>query len=493
MRGTSEALNLEVLRDFTKRALKRAGADNVDSAWVLNSADDRSVARFLTQYVDERDPGDTVKPPEDPVIGGGWTPPPPPPPPAEKLPSNVLLVVQKEAALLEGRAVVNEVALYDPTLFAGDLSGHIAWIDLGGGRPARALGVFGHRLSTDYVVRLAPDEVDASSLYGQSNSNVLGDVQILGKLTFDGLPLIPPGFEVVLSGPAPSAYGVSQPATPTQGNHWKRKRVDMHARPTAARSPVTPEVKPDVIERSLYEISVVLAASVIDVHEGPNYTEPWWHIANYFVEQLGEAAPLVQTALDATINNANQAGLPIFDSRSSLVDVEFIKRLVKQLRCRESARRFDDIRAAWERLARNEPALKVSMDRLLRKYAAEHKAYISAAALEVFGIKGQAQEIIDRDRLYIEGKPKIESADPPTTNRPYEIDFQTLCQASALFVANALMVYTPVVVSLERTVGRINSCLEQAVRAAKDPARRGQIATALEVGRALRAQLRSGL
>ena len=495
MRGTSEALNLEVLRDFTKRALKRAGADSVDSAWVLNSADDRSVARFLTQYVDERDAGDTVKPPEvAPVIGGGWTPPPPPPPQAEKLPSNVLLVVQKEAALLEGRAVVNEVALYDPTLFGGDLSGHIAWIDLGGGKPARALGVFGHRLSTDYVVRLAPDEVDASSLYGQSNSNVLGDVQILGKLTFDGLPLIPPGFEVVLSGPAPSMYGGSQPATPTQGHHWKRKRVDMHARPTAARSPVTPEVKPDVIERSLYEISVVLAASVIDVHEGPNFTEPWRHIASYFVEQLGEAAPLVRTALDATISNANKAGLPIdaFDLGSSPVDVEFIKRLVKQLRCRESARRFDDIRAAWERLGRNEPALKVSMDRLLRKYAAEHKAYISAAALEVFGIK-------------LDGPPPP----PPTTGavvplvpvgpvgggsasvRLYEQEFAGLKSMAYLYVPERVMLYNPNPAVLIYTVDDIISRLKNAHLTTPDSelVRRADIASVLEVAQALRARL----
>ncbi len=141
MRGTSEALNLEVLRDFTKRALKRAGADSVDSAWVLNSADDRSVARFLKQHVDGGDEADTVKPPVvPPVTGGGWTPPPPPQP--EKLPSNVLLVVQKETAPFEGKAVINEVALYDPTLFAGDLSGHIAWIDLGA-RSIRAPLVYG--------------------------------------------------------------------------------------------------------------------------------------------------------------------------------------------------------------------------------------------------------------------------------------------------------------------------------------------------------------
>ena len=496
MRGTSEALNLEVLRDFTKRALKRAGADSVDSAWVLNSADDRSVARFLTQYVDERDAGDTVKPPEvPPVTGGGWTPPPPPPPQAEKLPSNVLLVVQKEAALLEGRAVVNEVALYDPTLFAGDLSGHIAWIDLGGGKPARALGVFGHRLSTDYVVRLAPDEVDASSLYGQSNSNVLGDVQILGKLTFDGLPLIPPGFEVVLSGPAPSMYGGSQPATPTQGHHWKRKRVDMHARPTAARSPVTPEVKPDVIERSLYEISVVLAASVIDVHEGPNFTEPWRHIASYFVEQLGEAAPLVRTALDATISNANKAGLPIdaFDLGSSPVDVEFIKRLVKQLRCRESARRFDDIRAAWERLGRNEPALKVSMDRLLRKYAAEHKAYISAAALGVFGIK-------------LDGPPPVGPVGPvepvepvgpvgpvgggTTPARLFEPEFIRLRSMACPYVPNSVMLYTPNPAALKNTVGDVISRLQNA-HLTPDLLRRAQIALVLEEAQALRAQLQA--
>ena len=147
MRGTSEALNLELLRDFTKRALERAGADNVDTAWVLNSEEDRSVARFLKQHVGERQPD--LEPERERERGpggngtgtgqGGQQP--------ERLPSNVLLVVQKETAPFEGRAVINEVALYDPTLFPGDLSGHIAWIDLGGGRPARALGVFGHRLS----------------------------------------------------------------------------------------------------------------------------------------------------------------------------------------------------------------------------------------------------------------------------------------------------------------------------------------------------------
>ena len=500
MRGTSEALNLELLRDFTKRALKRAGADNVDSAWVLNSADDRSVARFLKQHVDGGDEGDTVKPPVvPPVTGGGWTPPPPPQP--EKLPSNVLLGVQKETALFEGKAVVNEVALYDPTLFAGDLSGHIAWIDLGGGKPARALGVFGHRLSTDYVVRLGAEEVDAASLYGQTNSNVLGDVQILGKLTFDGLPLIPPGFEVVLSGPAPSMFGGSQPATPTQGHHWKRKRVDMHARPTAARSPVTPEVKPDVIERSLYEISVVLAASVIDVHEGPNFTEPWRHIASYFVEQLGEAAPLVRTALDATISNANKAGLPIdaFDLGSSPVDVEFIKRLVKQLRCRESVRRFDDIRAAWERLGRNEPALKVSMDRLLRKYAAEHKAYISAAALEVFGIKldgppppppptGAVVPLVPLVPIGPVGPVGGGSA----SVRPYEQEFTGLKSMAYLYVPERVMLYTPNRAALMNTVDDMISRLQNA-HLTPDLLRRAQIASVLEAAQALRARLQSGL
>jgi hypothetical protein len=139
------------------------------------------------------------------------------------------------------------------------------------------------------------------------------------------------------------------------------------------------------------------------------------------------------------------------------------------------------------------------MDRLLRKYAAEHKAYISAAALEVFGIKldgppppppptGAVVPLVPLVPIGPVGPVGGGSA----SVRPYEQEFTGLKSMAYLYVPERVMLYTPNRAALMNTVDDMISRLQNA-HLTPDLLRRAQIASVLEAAQALRARLQSGL
>jgi hypothetical protein len=359
------------------------------------SAEDRAIFAILVEIVgaESGDVGgkDSTGTPTGPGGSGGGPGNDVPPPPAPKPTlSNVWLVpgTQQQPERVEGKdiPVFGSLRIVDPTMSAADVEGAYAWIDIGGGDAARAMGVFGFELTGIYmeplrVVQKAVKELDASG------SPIIGFVNQLADLTFDGLAKLASGFKVVLSRPkSPSVY------EPMGGDSARLLRGDLLCSPialdrdrifapTPARQPPAP-VSEELIERSLLEISMFIAAVGLDAKPIPQVVgavsgqygltdsasaEAWLGMVRFFREQLGRGLVEVRDEIVSRSQKAAGSGLVAAQApfADSILDEQFIRLLVQQFCCRADELRYVDAAGAWQRM---DPSLKSAMERLVRRF-----------------------------------------------------------------------------------------------------------------------------
>jgi hypothetical protein len=394
-----------------------------DSGWNpirdQGSADDRAIFAILVEIVgaESGDAGgkeSTGVRPGPGGTGGGPGPdggPGPVPPPTAPKPSlsNVWLVpgTRQQSERVEGKdvPVFGSLRIVDPTMSTADVEGAYAWIDIGGGDAARAMGVFGFELTEIYkeplrVVQKAVNELDASG------SPIIGFVNQLADLTFDGLAKLANGFKVVLSRPKPpSLY------EPMGGDSARLSLGELLCSPialdrdrifapTPARQPPAP-VKEDVIERSLLEISMFIAAVGVDAKPMPQVVgsaygqygvagsaapEAWLGIVRFFREQLGRGLGEVKDEIVARSQKAAGSGLVAAQApfADSILDEQFIRLLVQQFCCRADELRYLDAASAWQRM---DPSLKSAMERLVRRFDERNPNILNRESLKKhFGI-----------------------------------------------------------------------------------------------------------
>ena len=384
-----------------------------------SAADDRAIFAILVEIVgaDSGDAGGKESTGTRPGPGGtgggpgpdgGRGPVPPPPAPKPSL-SNVWLVpgTRQQSERVEGKdvPVFGSLRIVDPTMSTADVEGAYAWIDIGGGDAARAMGVFGFELTEIYkeplrVVQKAVNELDASG------SPIIGFVNQLADLTFDGLAKLANGFKVVLSRPKPpslyeSMGGDSARLSPGEllcsPIALDRDRIFA---PTPARQPPAP-VKEDVIERSLLEISMFIAAVGVDAKPMPQVVgsaygqygvvgsaapEAWLGIVRFFREQLGRGLGEVKDEIVARSQKAAGSGLVAAQApfADSILDEQFIRLLVQQFCCRADELRYVDAASAWQRM---DPSLKSAMERLVRRFDERNPNILNRESLKKhFGI-----------------------------------------------------------------------------------------------------------
>lgn len=390
-----------------------------DSGWNpvrdQGSAEDRAIFAILLEIVGAElgDAGGKVPPGTPPgqgdTGGGGIILDPPLTPAPKPSLSNVWLVpgTQQQHERVEGKdvPVYGSLRIVDPTMSTADVEGAYAWIDIGGGDAARAMGVFGFELTEIYkeplrVVQKAVKELDASG------SPIIGFVNQLADLTFDGLAKLASGFKVVLSRPKPpSLFG------PMDGDAARLPGGDLLCgpialdrdrifAPTPDRRPPAP-VKEDVIERSLLEISMFIAAVGVDAKPMPHVVgstlgqygmagsaspEAWLAIVRFFREQLGRGLGEVKDEIVSRSQKAAGSGLVAAQASfaDSILDEQFIRLLVQQFCCRADELRYVDAAGAWQRM---DPSLKAAMERLVRRFDERNPGILNKESLKKhFGI-----------------------------------------------------------------------------------------------------------
>jgi hypothetical protein len=350
-------------------------------------------------------------------------------------PTNVLLQTASVEPRLSATAAttVNAIRVIDPTMSSADFKGDVAWIEYGGG-PLKAIGVFGHELNEYYSVPLKPEMVGIDKVFGASAS-LIGSVRSLADLAFDGLRELTGEFYVVLSRAAEQAsrfggysggfslgggYGLGASAAepnvdnPADRTSWMRLKVTgVTARPAPGKQPPS-EVSPELIERSLFDISVFIASATLDARPMPadaagisTGSEAWRHLATFFRTELGVAEARVRDELrkrataaaatgvqlgtggmilppQTTSWSTVAPGVDIANIDPSLLDLEFIRLFIRQMRLRAEDVRHREAEAAWQRM---DPALKAAVTRLVCKFASRHKDVLVAETLKKrFGI-----------------------------------------------------------------------------------------------------------
>lgn len=309
---------------------------------------------------------------------------------------------------VDGKPVINSLEVIDPTMSSTPVDGMFAWIDTGANSPVRAVGVFGHDLQQEYKVPVRSVLKPARDLFG--GGKLIGMVNQLAEFTFDGLKDIVGAFAVVLSRPAQSSFGQPASSRPQDGQVVSRIQVDgFVARPAPGRQPA-PTIPVDLIEGSLFDVSVVIAAIGVDAKPipqpvgatgygsmgsefgtggyGTDAGEAWHALAQFFREELGVAERLVKEELEERAKECEGKGLrasKVAGFASTILDLDFIRSMVRQLSLRAEKDRDADAKAAWARL---DPTIRAAMDRLIRKFEERQRGCVSAQRLkDCFGIQ----------------------------------------------------------------------------------------------------------
>jgi hypothetical protein len=327
---------------------------------------------------------------------------------------NVWLLPKEASATppVDGKPVINALEVIDPTMSSTPVDGMFAWIDTGTNSPVRAVGVFGHDLRQEYTVPVRSVRKPAHELFG--GGKLIGMVNQLAEFTFDGLKDIVGAFSVVLSRPARSEFGQPTGNQPQDGEVVSRIQVDgFVARPAPGRQPA-PTIPVDLIEASLFDVSVVIAAIGVDAKPvsqpvdapalgavgggfgmgGVNADagEAWHALAQFFREELGVAQVYVKEELEERAKECEGKGLragKVNGFASSILDLDFIRSMVRQLSLRAEKDRDADAKAAWARL---DPTVRAAMERLIRKFEERQRGCMNAQRLkECFGIQIDAE------------------------------------------------------------------------------------------------------
>ena len=445
--------------------------------------------------------------PPPPVTNGGWTPPPPPPQP--KL-SNVWLVPGPQRRLErvgdKDVPVFDNLRIVDPAMSGADVTGAFAWIDVGGGEPARAMGVFGFELLEVYKEQLKTIQSPVSDLDGRGSA-IIGSVNQLANLTFDGLPRLSDGFKIVLSHPAPAAFGDPTGSEMTSLPRGERLCAPIELdktrifAPAPDRQPPAP-VSEEVIERSLYEISLFIAAIGVDakpiaqtlatgtstygmaVQETP---AAWMAIVKFFRTQLGGGLFEVKEEIKKRATQAAAAGLQSSQApfADGVLDEQFIRSLVQQLCLRADALRYVDVALAWNRL---DPALKAAMERLVRRFDERNPNILNKDSLKKhFGIDlggMQPPPVVIKGG----GTPASTPASTPALN-PLRSEFEGIVRD---LPHREVGDFWPFATSREALLGTLQDMIDnlQALSLGVSPERRAGIGALIDRIRALQGKLR---
>jgi hypothetical protein len=484
--GTDVAPDVGALKAYAIEIIKPAPPA---AGWVAE--DHNPSDRVIREYV--RRVAELPEEPRDTPIGPGDGDVAPQPQEV----SNVLISGKREQASLGAPAVLNELRVIDPSGSKTNVDGHIAWIELAGGKRAKALGVFGHSLDGDYFILLKKQRVMAGDAY-EGGGTLFGTVDVLGTMDLAGLPDLEPGFQVRFGGPQRSAFGFSGglggALRPDSANPWSISvGVSLAARPAAALRPVSPPVSAEDIAKWMFESGLFLAG--VTLGAGPVDGIPAVErLAEFLVEELGSARMHVA---DARSKAAAGLGGP----GAEVLNRAFLRQLSSELQYRDPAVRLEESRAAWQRMERSAPAVRSALIRLVHKFAAKHAGALIPESLAPFGIVIGAPLPPPIGGGFVGGGPGLgggggvigggsgSTAPPPAVAPAADADFRRIAEDARDYAGGGPWHYASNRDTLRLICDQIVSALEEARLQSSDPTRRAGIDAALARARAFRATL----